>query len=56
MAELKSPIDKDPPPDWELFVDDASNIKGSSVGIILEGPDKIVIEKALKFEFTTNKN
>ena len=36
---------------WTLYVDGASNIRGSGVGIILEGPDNITLEQALKLNF-----
>jgi len=29
---------------WILSVDDTTNLKGSNVGIILEGPDGVLIE------------
>lgn len=39
-----------------LSVDGASNIKGNGARIVLEGPGDIVIDQALKFGFTVNKN
>lgn len=36
---------------WNLYVDGASNVKGSEAGIILEGPNNITLEQALKFDF-----
>ena len=32
-------------PTWELYVDGASNQKGSGVGLVLMSPEKVVIEK-----------
>lgn len=29
---------------WNLYVDGASNVKGSEAGIILEGPNNITLE------------
>jgi len=37
-------------------VDSASNIKGSGVGFILEGPDNVTLEQALKLYFRASKN
>jgi len=37
-------------------VDGASNVKGSVAGIILEGPDNVTLEKALKLDFKTSNN
>jgi len=41
---------------WTLYVDGASNIKGSKVGIILEGPDNITLEQVLKLNFRASNN
>jgi len=46
-----------PPPDWwNLYVDDASNMKESGVGIILEGLDNVTLEQALKLNFKVSNN
>jgi len=37
-------------------VDGSSNQQGSDVGIILEGPNKLLIEQALRFAFKANNN
>jgi len=36
---------------WILSVDGVSNVWGSGRGIILEGPDDVLIEQSLKFAF-----
>ena len=41
---------------WILSVDGASNVKGSRAGIILEGPDGVLVEQSLKFAFQANNN
>lgn len=41
---------------WNLYVDGASNEKGSRVGIILEGPNNVTLEQALKFNFKASNN
>jgi ribonuclease HI len=41
---------------WLLSVDGSSNLKGSGAGIILEGPDDILIEQSLRFEFKASNN
>ena len=33
---------------WEVYVDGASNQKGSGVGLVLVSPKKVVIEKSEK--------
>lgn len=56
MAEFNSPINEETPLEWALSIDYASNVKGNGVGIVLEGPGNILIEKASKFEFTVKRN
>ncbi|RDX81360.1 Retrovirus-related Pol polyprotein from transposon 17.6, partial [Mucuna pruriens] len=42
--------------EWYLFVDGSSNQIGSGAGVILEGPDGIVIEHSLHFDFKASNN
>lgn len=48
--------DKTNPNWWNLYVDGVSNVKGSRVGIILEGPDKVTLDKTLKLNFKALEN
>jgi len=41
---------------WTLYVDGSSNPKGAGAGIVLEGPNDILIEKSLHFAFKTSNN
>ena len=41
---------------WTHYVNGASNVKGSKVGIILEGPDNITLEQALNLNFKASNN
>ena len=41
---------------WVLSVDGSSNQQGSGAGIILEGPDELLIEQALRFAFKASNN
>jgi ribonuclease HI len=34
-----------------LYVDGASNLRGSGAGVVLEGPDGVLIEQSLHFAF-----
>ena len=43
-------------PTWEVYVDGASNKKGSGVGLVLMSPEKVVIEKSLRLDFSTTNN
>jgi len=41
---------------WVLSVDGSSNQQGSGAGVILEGPDGLLIEQALRFGFKASNN
>ena len=41
---------------WEVYVDGASNQKGSRVGLVLMSPKKVVIEKSLRLDFLATNN
>jgi len=41
---------------WVLSVDRSSNQQGSGAGVILEGPNGLLIEQALRFAFKANNN
>ena len=41
---------------WTLYVDSSSNPKGTETGIVLKGPNDILIEKSLHFTFKTSNN
>ena len=43
-------------PTWEVYVDGASNQKGSGVGLVLVSPEKVVIEKSLRLDFSATNN
>ena len=43
-------------PTWEVYVDGASNQKGSGVGLVLMSPEKAVIEKSLRLDFSATNN
>ena len=41
---------------WEVYVDGASNQKGSRVGLILISLEKVIVEKSLRLSFLTTNN
>ena len=43
-------------PTWEVYVDEVSNQKGSGVGLVLMSPEKVVIEKSLRLDFSATNN
>ena len=41
---------------WVLSVDGSSNQQGSGAGVILEGPNGVLIEQSLRFAFKASNN
>ena len=41
---------------WEVYVDGASNQKGSRIGLVLISPEKVIVEKFLRLDFSTTNN
>ena len=41
---------------WVLLVDKSSNQQGSGAGVILEGPNGVLIEQSLRFTFKASNN
>ena len=41
---------------WEVYVDRASNQKGSGIGLVLISPEKVIVEKSLRLDFSTTNN
>ena len=41
---------------WEVYVDGASNQKGSGFGLVLISPEKVIIEKSLRLGFSATNN
>ena len=37
---------------WEVYVDRASNQKGSGIRLVLISPEKVIIEKSLRLDFS----
>ena len=54
--KLVGTISQYPLPPWEVYVDGASNQKGSGVGLVLISPEKVIIEKSLKLDFSATNN
>ena len=41
---------------WEIYVDGASNQKGSGIGLVLISPEKVIVEKSLRLDFSATNN
>ena len=44
------------PPTWEVYVDGALNQKGSGIRLVLMSPEKVIVEKSLRLDFSTTNN
>ena len=51
LVELSVPASEESSGRWTLSMDGSSNLKGSGVGIVLEGPSDLVLEYSLCFNF-----
>ncbi|MCI03275.1 gag-pol polyprotein [Trifolium medium] len=56
VLELTTPPEENKTQPWTLSVDGASNIRGSRAGVVLEGPDGVLIEQSLRFAFKACNN
>ena len=58
MVELSSEVAQNAEDDfrWVLSVDGSSNQLGSGAGVILEGPNGVLIEQSLRFAFKGRNN
>ena len=43
-------------PAWKVYVDGVSNQKGSGIGLVLISPEKVIIEKSLRLDFSATNN
>ncbi|XP_075658669.1 uncharacterized protein LOC142628453 [Castanea sativa] len=41
---------------WKVYVDGTANQRGSGVGLVVISPERIIIEKSLKLNFSTTNN
>ena len=55
-GELVGAISQHGLPPWEVYVDGASNQKGSGVGLVLISPKKVIVEKSLRLDFSATNN
>ena len=44
------------PLSWRVYVDGATNHRGSGVGLVLISPESIIIEKSLRLDFSATNN
>ena len=41
---------------WEVYVDGALNQNGSGIGLVLLSPEKVIIKKSLRLDFSATNN
>ncbi|MCH80183.1 gag-pol polyprotein [Trifolium medium] len=56
ILELSSPPEEASVQPWTLSVDGSSNLRGSGAGVVLEGPDGVLVEQSLRFAFKASNN
>ncbi|GAU23009.1 hypothetical protein TSUD_297540 [Trifolium subterraneum] len=56
VLELTDPPSENDPQPWTLSVDGSSNLRGSGAGVVLEGPEGVLIEQSLRFSFKESNN
>ena len=44
------------PPCWKVYIDGAVNQRGSGVGLVLDSPEKTIIEKSLRLGLSATNN
>ena len=50
LVSLQEPLS------WRVYVDGATNYRGSGVGLVLISPERITIEKSLGLDFSATNN
>ncbi|RDY11330.1 hypothetical protein CR513_04023, partial [Mucuna pruriens] len=61
LADFITELTSEGPPtdgkgEWYLSIDRSTNQSGSGAGVILEGPDGVLIEQSLHFDFRASNN
>ena len=44
------------PLQWKVYMDEAANQKGFGMGLVLISPEKLIVEKSLRLDFSTTNN
>ena len=50
MVSLQEPLS------WRVYIDGSANQRGSGVELVVISPDKIIIEKSLRLDFSATNN
>ncbi|GAU16859.1 hypothetical protein TSUD_368080 [Trifolium subterraneum] len=56
VLELTDPPSENEAHPWTFSMDGSSNLRGSGSGVVLEGPEGVIIEQSLRFAFKASNN
>ncbi|GAU41237.1 hypothetical protein TSUD_280360 [Trifolium subterraneum] len=56
VLELTDPPSENEARPWTLSVDGSSNLRGSGAGVVMEGPEGVLIKQSLRFAFKASNN
>ena len=56
LQEAGNPSPNPNIPTWTLYIDESSKPEGSGAGLVLIGPDGVIVEYALWFKFLVTNN
>ena len=56
MEKLVGVVSLQGPLSWKVYVDRATNQKGSGIGLVVVSPEGVIIEKSLRLGFSAINN
>ena len=56
MEKLVGVVSLQGPLSWKVYVDGATNQKGSGIGLVMVSPEGVIIEKSLRLGFSAINN
>ena len=56
MEKLVGVVSLQGPLSWKVYVDGATNQKGSGIGLVVVSPEGVIIEKSLRLGFSAINN
>ena len=56
MEKLVGVVSLQGPLSWKVYVDGATNQKGSGIGLVVVSPEAVIIEKSLRLGFSAMNN
>ena len=56
MEKLVGVVSLQGPLSWKVYVDGATNQRGSGIGLVVVSPEGVIIEKSLRLDFSAMNN